>query len=132
MPFASRYPMRISTQIGSFALAATLSACSIEDLVGGLCDDVGPVASVELSATQVSLRAGDSVTVLAAQLDARGKDTFLCTAQDIAWSTEHPSIARVSGDRRAGTIVGLSQGQTTVGIATAGKSLTLSVTVRPR
>ncbi len=123
---------RIARLAAALALTTTLSACSIEDLVGDLCSGVGPVASVQIAPRPISLRSGDSVQVVASQRDSKGSDTMLCTSVDVSWSSASTTIATVRGDRGGATVVAVAPGQTSISAVAGSKSATVSVVVTAR
>lgn len=128
----------LRSRIGAFmslgTLVAATTGCFIEDAFSGvgLCRDIGPVATVKVEPSQVALRAGDSTQVSLSQLDARGRDAFLCGATDVVWTSAQSSVAMAHGDRLSAWIIARAAGETTLNAAAAGRSSTVRVVVTPR
>ncbi|MEO6444078.1 MAG: hypothetical protein ABIZ91_02270 [Gemmatimonadaceae bacterium] len=128
---------RVGCIVASLAFAASASAClSLSDVVGSgfdLCGGIGPVTSMRPTLSKLSVRVGDSLTVSVTQLDAKGKDTVLCTAQTVTWTSEQAEIASVRGVVFGEAMVfGLLPGATVLRATTSSLAANVSVTVVAR
>jgi hypothetical protein len=102
----------------ALAFALTFAACS-----GG--DDPVPVESVSVAPTTLDLRVGGAAVALtAAVLPADASD------RTVAWSSDAPTIASVTGSGASATVTAVGNGTTIVTAAAAnGKNATCVVTV---
>ncbi len=84
------------------------------------------VASVELTSSNTSIRAGNTLTLSTSIHDASGKalDNVAVT-----WSSSNNSIATVSN---SGVVSGTAPGQVKIAASALGKSATISITVTDR
>ena len=99
-------------------------------LLGNSCTqatvELSPVASVALTPTTASVRAGSTVTLVARPLDATGG---LVDVRSIAWSSSNKSIATVSS---SGIVSALSPGDARIAASAFGKSASATITVIAR
>jgi uncharacterized protein YjdB/alpha-tubulin suppressor-like RCC1 family protein len=84
-----------------------------------------PTASVVVTPSSTTLRAGQNVQITAAARDSLGQPI---TGRSVAWSSSNVSVASVSA---TGAITGVSAGSATVSALIEGKTAAVSVTVTP-
>lgn len=112
---------------GRLALGTTLLA-AVACGRGGT--DVRSVATVELSATAVSVAAGADAPLTARLRDAAGGEI---AGRTVVWTTRDPSVATLAQSEALTTVVrGVAPGTTEIAANAEGHSAVATVTVSPR
>jgi trimeric autotransporter adhesin len=84
-----------------------------------------PVATVRVSPASRDLTVGESATLTAETLDARGA---VLTGRPVVWTTSRPNVATVSA---SGVVTAIAPGSAVITAAAEGKSGVAAVTVSP-
>ncbi|MBV6520471.1 MAG: hypothetical protein MNPFHGCM_00586 [Gemmatimonadaceae bacterium] len=103
----------IAATIGGISGSATITVTLV------------PIGSISITPAQATIAAGGTVQFTATPKDANGN---VLVGRDIAWTSDQPSIATVSG---GGVATGVSQGVARITAESEGKTAVALVTVTP-